>query len=485
MKEILKLGAFSLTKGLKKKEFTAQHVAQAYIDQMEKTKDLNAYCLETSDLALACAKESDRRLAAGQDRPLEGLPLAIKDAFCTKDIRTTAGSRILENFIPPYESTVTKKLLDQGVVPLGKANLDEFCMGSSTAPVLFGPTLNPWNKKCSAGGSSGGPAAAVAAGSALWAIGTDTGGSIRQPAAFCGIVGLKPTYGRCSRWGIVAFASSLDQAGPLARTVTDCALLFQSMAGHDPKDATSAQRDVPDCVHATTQSVRGKKIGVPKEWYESGQLDQEMKVMWDHNLDVLRDEGCDIVFIDLPYAKYALPVYYILACAEAASNLARYDGVRYGLRAQGCTHDLESMYKKTRSQGFGPEVQRRICLGTHILSHGYYEAYYKKAKNIRQLLTLDYKNAFDSVDVIVTPTTPTAAFSFDQAPKDPVSMYWNDILTVPVNIGDVCALSVPGGMSSQGLPLGLQIIGPQFGEERVFAHGAVIERAVAMPPLPF
>lgn len=483
MTDLLKLGAMTLSQGLKEKKFTATELTQAYLDQMDRKKELNIYCLEMPEVALTCAKKSDQLLASGQGRALEGLPLAIKDAFCMKNVRTTAGSKILENFISPYESTITAKLLDQGTVPLGKANTDEFFMGSATTPVFFGPTFNPWNKEYTPGGSSGGPAAAVASASTLWSIGTDTGGSIRQPAAFCGIVGLKPTYGRCSRWGIVALSSSFDQAGPLARTVTDCALLFQSMAGYDPKDSTSTQLPVPDCVKATAQSVKGKKIGVQKEWYESSHIDEDMRAMWENSLDIFRQEGAEIVFVSLPYARYALPVYYIIMCAEAASNLARYDGVRYGLRVE--DRSLEGMYKRTRGQGFGPEARRRICLGTHILSQGYYEAYYKKAKKIRQLLAMDYKKAFEQVDVLLNPTTPTPAFRFDDSPKDPISMYWNDILTVPVNVGDVCALSVPGGMSSKGLPLGIQITGPRFGEEKLFCHGAVIERAVSMPDLPF
>jgi aspartyl-tRNA(Asn)/glutamyl-tRNA(Gln) amidotransferase subunit A len=357
-------------------------------------------------------------------------------------------------------------------------------MGSATTPVHTGATKNPWDTACTAGGSSGGSAAAVANGSALLALGTDTGGSVRQPAAFCGVVGVKPSYGRCSRWGVVAYASSLDTPGPLARTVEDAALLLNVMAGHDPKDATSLNIEVPDFTGAIGQSISGKKVGIPKEWNEKAQLDPVMMLLWEKGKKMLQEAGCEIVYVSLPYSHYALPCYYILACAEAASNLQRYDGVKYGFRAENI-ENLEDMYFQTRGQGFGPEVKRRILIGTYVLSHGYYEAYYGKAQKVRQMIQHDFRQAFQQVDVILTPTTPTPAFSLTSSEKDPVAMYWNDVLTVPVNIGNVSAISVPAGISDQGLPLGLQLIAPTLSEERLFQFGHVIERCTDMPNLPF
>lgn len=484
MTELFKLSLDQATTGLRNRDFSARELTQSYLDRMEATRAHNAYITATPERALRDADRSDEKIAQGMAGPLEGIPLAVKDAYCTKDILTTAASKILHNFIPPYESTVTEKVFEAGAVLLGKANLDEFCMGSTTTPVHTGATQNPWDTSCTAGGSSGGPASALANGSALLALGTDTGGSVRQPAAFCGVVGVKPSYGRCSRWGVVAYASSLDTPGPLARRVKDSALLLQAMAGYDPKDATSLQEPVPDFTQGIGQSMAGKKIGIPKEWYDKAQLDPVMMDLWKRGQDLFQEAGAEIVYVSLPYSDYALPCYYILACAEAASNLQRYDGVKYGLRAENI-ESLEDMYFKTRGQGFGPEVKRRILIGTYVLSHGYYEAYYGKAQRVRSMIQHDFRQVFQQVDVVLTPTTPTPAFPLGSAAKDPVAMYWNDVLTVPVNVGNVCAISVPAGVSEGGLPLGLQLIAPPMREDRLFQFGHLIESSTTMPPLPF
>jgi aspartyl-tRNA(Asn)/glutamyl-tRNA(Gln) amidotransferase subunit A len=441
---------------------------------------LNAYLTVTGEQALAQARASDARRAEGVVGPLEGIPLAIKDLFCTAGVRTTAGSRILGDFIPPYESTVSGNLLRDGAVFLGKVNLDEFAMGSSNTTSAFGPVENPWSRandpdtRLVPGGSSGGSAAAVAARLALGATATDTGGSIRQPAAFCGIAGIKPTYGRCSRFGVVAFASSLDQAGPVARTVEDCAILLRSMAGFDPKDSTSADVPVPDFAAACARGVKGLRIGVPKEYRLDG-TPPEIEALWEQGLDWLRAAGAETVEISLPHTKYALPTYYIVAPAEASSNLARYDGVRFGLRENGA--DLKDLYERTRAAGFGAEVRRRIMIGTYVLSAGYYDAYYLKAQKIRALIKRDFDAAFRSVDAIVTPATPSAAFGMDEKQDDPVTMYLNDVFTVTANLAGLPGLAVPAGLDGQGLPLGLQVIGRAFDEETVFAVGNAIEQA--------
>jgi aspartyl-tRNA(Asn)/glutamyl-tRNA(Gln) amidotransferase subunit A len=483
MKDLLHLGIQDVLTGLHAKAFSVTELVKAYLTQIEKTKGLNAYVTVTPERALEDAKTSEELWAKGCPRPLEGVPLAIKDAFCTRHILTTASSKMLFNFIPSYESTVSSKVALSGTICLGKANLDEFCMGSTTNPVFTGASLNPWNPECTSGGSSGGSAVAVASGGALCALGTDTGGSVRQPAAFCGIVGVKPTYGRCSRWGVVAFASSLDTPGPLARSVKDAALLLEAMSGYDPKDATSLHVDVPSFSKAVGKSVRGMRVGVPKNWYESDQLDPQILALWEKGKQIFQEAGCEIVSVDLPYSGYSLPSYYILACAEAASNLQRYDGVKYGFRAPAET--LEEMYTKTRGEGFGPEVKRRILIGTYVLSQGYYDAYYTKAQRVRKLIQMDFDHAFQHVDVLLTPTTPTPAFSLKSMPEDPVTMYWNDVLTVPVNIGNVTGISVPAGLSDTGLPLGLQIIAPALQEEKLFQFGAVVEQGAHMPSLPF
>jgi len=447
---------------------------------------LNAYITVTPDLARAQAAAADAALARGEHGPLTGIPLAIKDLFCTAGVRTTAASRILEPFVPPYESTVSANLLRDGAIFLGKANLDEFAMGSSNATSAFGPVINPWtragdNRQLVPGGSSGGSAAAVAARLALGATATDTGGSIRQPASFCGIAGIKPTYGRCSRWGVVAFASSLDQAGPIARTVEDCAILLGSMAGYDPKDSTSANLAVPDFAAACRLGVKGLRIGVPRE-YRSDDMPAEIETMWQQGLSWLRDAGAEIVDVSLPHTKYGLATYYIVAPAEASSNLARYDGVRYGARTEGA--DLIELYENTRADGFGAEVKRRIMIGTYVLSAGYYDAYYIRAQKVRSLILKDFTDVFAKVDALLTPTAPSAAFGLGERMEDPLKMYFNDVFTVPANMAGIPGMSVPAGLDANGLPLGLQVLGKPFDEETVFAVAQAIETAAQFTTQP-
>jgi aspartyl-tRNA(Asn)/glutamyl-tRNA(Gln) amidotransferase subunit A len=466
---------------LRKKEFSASELAEAHLAAIEQARALNAFAMEAPERTRAMARRSDERLAKGQGNPLEGVPLAIKDLFCTEGVRTTACSHILDNFVPTYESTVTANLWRDGAVLIGKTNADEFAMGSSNETSYYGPVVSPWRRrgaqtKLVPGGSSGGSAAAVAARLCAGAIGTDTGGSIRQPAAFCGVVGLKPTYGRCSRWGIVAFASSLDQAGPFGRTVRDCAILLRAMAGHDPKDTTSVDVPVPDYEAALGRSVKGMRIGIPKEYRVPG-MSAEIEALWHKGADRLKNAGAEPVEISLPMTKYALPAYYIVAPAEASSNLARYDGVRYGLRVPG--RDIIEMYEQTRAAGFGKEVRRRIMIGTYVLSAGYYDAYYLRAQKVRTLIKRDFETCFAAgVEAILTPTTPSAAFACGEKGRaDPIEMYLNDVFTVTVNMAGLPAISVPAGLDSQGLPLGLQLIGHPFAEETLFALGAVLERA--------
>jgi aspartyl-tRNA(Asn)/glutamyl-tRNA(Gln) amidotransferase subunit A len=484
--------------GLKAKRFSAVELTQAHLDAMAKANVLNAYVLQTPEHALAQAAASDARIAKGEIGALEGIPLGIKDLFATKGVRTTACSKILGNFIPPYESTVTSQLWRDGAVMLGKLNNDEFAMGSSNETSAFGPVVSPWRRQGATvgaasggmdsaqlvpGGSSGGSAAAVAARLCLGATATDTGGSIRQPAAFTGTVGIKPTYGRCSRWGVVAFASSLDQAGPIAKTVRDSAILLRSMAGYDPKDTTCVDIPVPDYEAAVTRGVKGLKIGIPKEYRVEG-MDPEIERLWQQGADWLRAAGAEIVEVSLPHTKYALPAYYIVAPAEASSNLARYDGVRYGLRVPG--HDIIDMYEKTRAEGFGKEVRRRIMIGTYVLSAGYYDAYYVKAQKIRTLIKQDFDSVYATgVDAILTPATPSAAFGIgEKGSADPVEMYLNDIFTVTVNMAGLPGISVPAGFDAHGLPLGLQLIGRPFDEETLFAVAQVIEDAAGRVTLP-
>ena len=472
--------------GLARKEFSARELALAHNDAVEKAKPLNAYITPTPDRALAMADAADARLARGEAGLLEGIPIAIKDLFCTEGVLTTAGSHILDGFKPPYESTVTEKLWAAGAVMLGKTNMDEFAMGSSNTTSYYGPVENPWrragdNRPLVPGGSSGGSAAAVAAHAALGATGTDTGGSIRQPASFCGIVGLKPTYGRCSRWGVVAFASSLDHPGPMTRTVRDAALMLGAMAGHDPKDSTSAPVPVPDYEKALTGDIRDLKIGIPKEYRVDG-MPAEIEALWQHGADWLRAAGAEPVEISLKLTRYALPAYYIIAPAEASSNLARYDGVRFGLRVPG--DSLEELYEKTRAAGFGAEVKRRVLIGTYALSAGYFDAYYLKAQKVRALIARDFATAFEQVDCILTPTAPSPAFPIGDKSDDPIAMYLNDVFTVPADLAGLPAVSVPAGLSADGLPLGLQIIGRAFDEETVLRVGAVLESAAQFVQAP-
>ena len=467
--------------GLGTRAFSATELTEAYLDAIEAAKTLNSFIVVTADRARAMAAQADQRIADGNARPLEGIPIGIKDLFCTEGVNSQAASHILDGFKPHYESTVTANLWAAGAVMLGKLNMDEFAMGSSTETSYYGPTINPWRAEGSGaklvpGGSSGGSATAVAARLCAGATATDTGGSIRQPAAFTGTVGIKPTYGRCSRWGVIAFASSLDQAGPVARTVRDAAILLRSMAGHDAKDTTSANRSVPDYAMSVDKGVQGLKIGIPRE-YRIDDMPPEIDALWRYGQAWLKDAGAEFVDISLPHTKYALPAYYIVAPAEASSNLARYDGVRYGLRAEGS--DVTSMYENSRAAGFGQEVKRRILIGTYVLSAGYYDAYYLRAQKVRTLIKRDFEQAFAAgVDVILTPVTPSAAFEIGAKTKaSPIEMYLNDIFTVPANMAGLPGISVPAGTDGRGLPLGLQLIGPAFDEETLFAAGQVIEKA--------
>lgn len=465
--------------GLKKKEFKAVELAEAYLSEMEANRKLNAYVLETPEVAMAQARASDEKYANGTNGILEGIPLGIKDLFCTKDIRTTACSHILDGFVPQYESTVSGKLLNAGAAILGKLNLDEFAMGGSNETSYYGPVVNPWSKEVPlvAGGSSGGSAAAVAANMCAGATGTDTGGSIRQPAAFCGITGIRPTYGRCSRYGIIAFASSLDQAGPMGKDVRDCAIMLNAMAGYDAKDATSAKVSVPDFESFLNQDIKGLKIGIPTEYRPDG-LNAEIATYWDQGIAMLKARGAEIVNISLPHTKYALATYYIIAPAEASSNLARYDGLRFGLRVEG--EHLDNMYINSRSEGFGKEVQRRIMIGTYVLSAGYYDAYYLKAQKVRRLIREDFTKAFEKCDVILTPTAPTPAFPIGDKSmqENPINMWLNDVFTVSVNLAGLPAMSVPVGLSKNGLPLALQFIGKAFDEGTIFKAASALETDV-------
>lgn len=476
MTELTDLTVAEALQAMRGKKISAKELAEAYIAKMEAGRKYNAYVSETPEVALKAAEVADKNYAAGEARALEGIPLGIKDLFCTKGIRTTACSHIIDNFIPQYESTVTANLLNAGAGFLGKLNMDEFAMGGSTETGCFGPAVNPWSKdvKLVAGGSSGGSAAAVCAKMCAAATGTDTGGSIRQPAAFCGITGIKPTYGRCSRYGIMAFASSLDQAGPMAKDVRDCAVLLKAMAGYDNKDSTSVDMPVPDFEKVLGDNIKGLRIGIPAEYHPDG-LNKEISDAWSKAADMLKSRGAEIVNISLPHTKYALPVYYIIAPAEASSNLARYDGIRYGNRVDG--EHLDSLYINTRTAGFGREVKRRIMVGTYVLSAGYYDAYYLKAQKVRRLIRDDFVKAFESCDVILTPTAPTGAFPIGDKSmaENPINMYLNDVFTVSVSLAGLPAMSLPIGLSSAGLPLGMQLIGKAFDEETVFKAGYALE----------
>ena len=465
--------------GLADKSFSSEELTRAHVEAVEAARPLNAFVLETPEKALDMAKAADARRAKGEAGPLEGAPLGIKDLFCTEGVRSTACSNILGNFVPTYESTVTGQLWRDGAVMLGKLNMDEFAMGSSNETSAFGPVVNPWrraggNAKLTPGGSSGGSATSVAADLCLGATATDTGGSIRQPAAFTGTVGVKPTYGRCSRWGVVAFASSLDQAGPIAKTVEDAAILLRSMAGYDPKDATSLNVETPDFASFVGKSVKGLRIGIPKEYRVDG-MPHEIDELWEKGIAWLKEAGCEIVEVSLPHTKYALPAYYIVAPAEASSNLARYDGMRFGLREEGA--NLTETYEKTRATGFGTEVKRRILIGTYVLSAGYYDAYYVKALKVRRRIADDFDQAFQKVDALLTPTAPSAAFGLGENADDPVAMYLNDIFTVTVNLAGLPGMSVPAGLDAAGLPLGLQLIGRALDEGTLFSLGGALEKA--------
>ena len=481
MSDLLSLTAVAARSALDKKECSASELTAAYLKAIEDTADNNAYVAVTAEKAMDMAKASDTRLAKGEGGALEGIPVGVKDMFCTKGVETTASSQILKGFVPTYESTVTSHLWADGAVMLGKLNCDEFAMGSANETSVFGPVTNPWTaasgdlkgKALTPGGSSGGSAAAMAARSCLLAPGTDTGGSIRQPAAFCGMVGLKPTYGRCSRRGIVAFASSLDQAGPITRDVADCALMMTSMAGHDAGDSTSIDAPMPDLMAALSTGVKGMRIGIPDEYTLEG-MNPEIVALWEKGRAWLEDAGASCVPVSLPHTQYALPAYYIVAPAEASSNLARYDGVRYGQRVEGAT--LDDMYAKTRGAGFGDEVKRRILIGAYVLSAGYYDAYYIKAQQVRRLIQQDFLTVFEQVDALLTPSTPTAAFPLGEK-MDAVSMFLNDVFTVPANLAGIPAISVPSGLSSDGLPLGLQLIAPALREDTLIRGAAVIEKA--------
>ncbi|MBT5194135.1 MAG: Asp-tRNA(Asn)/Glu-tRNA(Gln) amidotransferase subunit GatA [Rhodospirillaceae bacterium] len=471
---------------LAKGELSSRELTTGHVDAMAEASVLNAMITEMSDVALAMADASDSRRATGTAGALEGIPLAIKDLFCTKGTLTTAGSHILDGFKPPYESTVSDNLWQAGAVMLGKTNMDEFAMGSSNETSYYGPVQNPWrrdgdNQALVPGGSSGGSAAAVAGRFAMAATATDTGGSIRQPAAFTGTVGCKPTYGRCSRWGVVAFASSLDQAGPITRDVRDNAIMLGAMAGYDPKDSTSADVPLPDFEAALSGDIRGLNIGVPKEYVLDG-MPGEIETLWQQGIGWLKDAGAEIIDISLPHTKYALPAYYIVAPAEASSNLARYDGVRFGLRESG--EDLTEMYENTRAAGFGAEVRRRVLIGTYVLSAGYYDAYYLKAQKIRRLIAQDFQEVYEDVDAILTPSAPSAAFPFGDKSDDPIAMYLNDVFTVPANLAGLPGISVPAGLSGDGLPLGLQILAPAFDEETMFRVAGVVEEAAAFTAQP-
>jgi aspartyl-tRNA(Asn)/glutamyl-tRNA(Gln) amidotransferase subunit A len=475
MSDLLNLDLSSAQKSLKNREISSVELTKAYLDAIEKTSSLGAYIDLQKDYALEMAKNSDKKINQGVAGPLEGIPIGVKDMFCTKGIKTSASSKILENFYPTYESTVTQNLWNDGAVMLGKLSCDEFAMGSSNETAAKGNVINPWSKTIpmSPGGSSGGSAAAVASRSALAATGTDTGGSIRQPAAFCGITGLKPTYGRCSRWGIVAFSSSLDQAGPLTRTVSDAAIMLNSMAGYDNKDSTSANLEMPDLTSYLDKSIKGKKIGIPKEYTQDG-ISEDIVSFYETSIQFLKDSGAEIIPVSLPHTKYALPVYYIIAPAEASSNLARYDGVRYGTRKE--AESLDDMYELTRGEGFGDEVQRRIMIGTYVLSSGYYDAYYLKAQKVRRLIKEDFDNTFENVDFLLTPSTPSTAFELGQK-QDPLTMYLNDIFTVPASLAGLPGISIPVGLDKAGLPVGIQLIANSFDEPNLISVAHTLEKS--------
>jgi aspartyl-tRNA(Asn)/glutamyl-tRNA(Gln) amidotransferase subunit A len=482
MKELVKLSITSALEGLKGKKFTALELVDAHIKQAEKEKRLNIYITETFEQAREKAKQADKNYQDGKARALEGIPVAVKDLFCTNGVKTTAGSKMLANFVPTYESTISKNIADHGTIMIGKANMDEFAMGSSNMTSYFGNVINPWKAKNSSqdlvpGGSSGGSAAAVSGFTAMAALGSDTGGSIRQPAAFTGTFGVKPTYGRCSRWGMVAFSSSLDQAGVFTRSVVDSALMLQAMMGFDEKDSTSVNKQVPELLSACEKSIKGMKIGIPVDLMDMEGVSPEIMKMWKDSIEMMKSQGAEIVDVKLPHAKYALPVYYVIAPAEASSNLSRYDGVRYGHRTEKTDLNLEEMYIATRSEGFGEEVKRRIMIGTYVLSSSQIEAYYLKAQKMRRLIANDFQEAYKKADVILLPSTPTAAFGIGEKQDDPIAMYVNDIFTIPASLAGLPCSSVPVALSEKGLPLGMQLIAPAFDEYNLLRASAGLERA--------
>ena len=481
MTNLTDLGVAAIRDGVRAGDFSARDVASAFVEAAEKARGLNAFIVETPEHALAAADAADKARASDQLKPLSGVPLGIKDLFATKGVQTTAGSRILDGFEPVYESTVSANLFEAGAGMIGKLNMDEFAMGSSNETSGYGPVISPWrrsdggNAPLAPGGSSGGSAAAVAARIAPGVTGTDTGGSIRQPAAFVGISGIKPTYGRCSRWGIVAFASSLDQAGPMARDVRDCAILLEAMVGFDPKDSTSLDLPVPAWEANLSADLRGTRVGIPREYRIDG-VPAEIDSVWQQGIEWLRDAGAEIVEVSLPHTRYALPTYYIIAPAEASSNLARYDGVRYGNRVQPDQGGLNDMYEATRAAGFGAEVKRRIMIGTYVLSAGFYDAYFNQAQKVRTLIARDFEQVWREVDILLTPTAPSAAFALGEKSADPIAMYLNDVFAVPASLAGLPAMSVPAGLDGQGLPLGLQLIGKALDEQSVLDAGLAIEQ---------
>ena len=484
MKELIKLSITDALDGLKNKRFTPTELVDAHIKQAEKVKNLNSYITETFDLARSLAQQADQSYLKGAARKLEGIPVAVKDLFCTKGVRTTAGSKMLSNFIPTYESTVSKNIADYGGIMIGKTNMDEFAMGSSNMTSYFGNVISPWkasnsDKDLVPGGSSGGSVAAVSSFAAMAALGSDTGGSIRQPASFTGTFGIKPTYGRCSRWGMVAFASSLDQAGAFTRSVADAALILEAIMGFDENDSTSIKKEVPELLSACKKSVKGMKIGVPTDLMELDGVNGDIIRMWQDSIEIMKDEGAEIVNITLPHAKYALPVYYIIAPAEASSNLSRYDGVRFGHRTDKTGLNLDEMYTHTRTEGFGEEVKRRIMIGTYVLSSSHMDAYYLKAQRMRRLIANDFKEAYMKVDIILLPSTPSAAFGVDVNQDNPITMYLNDIFTIPASLAGLPCASVPAAFSSDGLPLGMQLVAPALDEYNLLRASAAIERAMA------
>lgn len=489
MSELTKLTITNAIKALSNKEISCRELIESHIANSKANSGLNCYITETFEQAVLKAKESDKRYAEGSNRKLEGIPVGIKDLYCTKGIKTTAASKMLNNFIPTYESTVSKNIQEAGAISLGKTNMDEFAMGSANVNSYYGPSINPWkannsNKELTPGGSSGGSAATVASMQNMASLGSDTGGSVRQPAAFTGTVGVKPTYGRCSRYGMVSFASSLDQAGTFTRSIEDAALVLESIMGFDPKDSTSINIDLPDLTNHCKDSIKGMKIGIPVDLMENDGISPEITSMWNETIRLLLSAGAEVIDIKLPHAKYALPTYYVIAPAEASANLSRYDGVRYGFRAEKENMTLEEMYELTRTEGFGTEVKRRIMIGTYVLSSGFRDAYYTKAQKVRRKIKEDFNEAFKGVNAIILPSAPSAAFGVGENQNDPVTMYLNDIFTIPASLAGLPAMSVPAGFSKNGLPLGMQIVANRLDELSMLKVGFEIEKSLSLDLTP-